>query len=111
MSNIIDFMCNVIVIAEDDVPEMRHVNKWAKVSRCRSDWYEFACVLLPHQEARAIEGNLEGGGSKKCLRKVLEEWMSRTANPTWGMVVDALVQLPETTEVMEAILAEFKLKL
>ena len=98
----------IIVIVGDEEPEMHHVNKWSRVSSRRSDWYEFASALLPKEEARAIESNLRGDGSKECLKKVLRKWMSYTVDPTWGMVVSALEQLPDATEVVEKILADFK---
>ena len=89
---------------------MDHVIKWCRVSACRSEWYDFACELLPRQEARAIESNLRGNGTKACLRKVLERWMNITPNCTWGMIVDALAQLPDATEVREKIIEKFKIK-
>ena len=89
---------------------MHHVNKWSRVSSCRSEWYEFASALLPKEEARAIESNLMGDGAKECLKKVLRNWMNSTVDPTWGMIVKALEQLPDATEVVEKILVEFKLK-
>ena len=88
---------------------MHHVNNWARESSCRSDWYEFASALLPREEVRAIESNLMGNRTKECLKKVLRYWMSCTADPTWGMIMDALEQLPEATEVREKILTQFKL--
>lgn len=90
---------------------MNHVIKWCKVSSCRSDWYEFASALLPKEEARAIEANHGKDGSKACLRKVITEWMNFTPNASWQMIVDALMQLPDATEVVEKIFAEFKLQL
>ena len=88
---------------------MHDVNKWCHVSTCRSDWYEFASALLPKEEARAIESNLRGDGSKECLRRVLRDWMGFTVDSNWGMVVDALQQLPDATVVVEKILDKFKL--
>ena len=90
---------------------MRDVNGWCRVSTCRSDWYKFASALLPKEEARAIEGNLRGDGSKECLRRVLSQWLDYTVDPTWGMVVDALQPLPEATVVVEKILDNYKFKL
>lgn len=88
---------------------MHDVLKWCRVSSCRSDWYEFACKLLPREEARAIESNLRGDGTKECLRKLLVNWMNMTPNATWGMIVDALAQLPDATEVREKIIKKFKI--
>ena len=88
---------------------MNHVIKWCKVSSCRSEWYEFASALLPKEEARAIESNLGGNGNNECLRKVLQLWMNSTPNASWQMIVDALGQLSDATEVMEKIIDEFRL--
>ena len=90
---------------------MHHVIKWCRMSSCRSDWYDFACKLLPREEARAIESNLRGNGTKECLRKLLEKWMNITPSSTWGMIVDALAHLPDATEVREKIIEKFKNKI
>ena len=98
---------NVLGTAE---PELRHVMHWCRESKLRNDWYNFAKALLPRQEARAIEANLKGGGSKECLRKVLEKWMDSTPDPSWGMIVDALTQIPSATKVVETINEKYKVK-
>ena len=98
------------IFIDNSEPEMHHVIKWCRNSSCRSDWYDFACKLLPREEARAIESNLKGNGTKECLRKVLEKWMNITPNSTWGMIVDALAQLPDATTVREKVIEKFKIK-
>ena len=98
------------IFLDNSEPQMQHVIKWCRKSSCRSDWYDFACKLLPREEARAIESNLMGNGTKACLRKVLEKWMNITPNTTWGMIVDALAQLPDATAVREKVIEKFKIK-
>ena len=85
---------------------MDHVINWYKSSTVRTDWYMYAAKLLPQAVAKAIESNLQGGGSRKCLRMVLEKWMQVTpsANQTWSVVVDALTKMHE----MEAVERIFK---
>ena len=101
---------NNIIIADDEEPEMHHVIGWARVSTLRSDWFMFASALLPPEEVNAIESDLKGGGNKECLKEVLRDWMNYTKFPSWGMVVNALEQLPDVTEIVEQILADFKIK-
>ena len=86
---------------------MDHVISWYRSSTVRTDWYMYAAKLLPQAVAKAIESNLKGGGSKDCLRKVLEQWMQVTlpANCTWSAVVDALTKMHET-EAVERIFKE-----
>ena len=88
---------------------MDHVIKWCRRSSHRSDWYDFACALLPREEVRAIESNLKGDGTKECLRKLLVHWMDCTCNASWEMIVNALMELPDYTEVVEKIIDKFKL--
>ena len=101
---------NVNIFKDNDEPQMHHVIKWCRNSSCRSDWYGFACKLLPREEARAIKSNLMGKGVKECLEKVLGRWMNITPNRTWGMIVDALAQLPDATAVREKVIEKFKIK-
>ena len=86
---------------------MDHVISWYKSSTVRIDWYMYAAKLLPQAVAKAIESNLQGGGSKECLRRVLDKWMRVTpsANCTWSAVVDALTKMNET-EAVERIFKE-----
>ena len=89
---------------------MSDVLKWCRVSTCRSNWYKFACALLPREEVRAIQSNLKGKGINECLRRVVDKWMDLTPNPSWDMIVNALTQLPDATEVKEKIIDDFKEK-
>ena len=98
------------IFIDNSEPEMHHVIKWCRNSSCHSDWYAFACKLLPWEEARAIKSNLMGNGVKECLEKVLGRWMCITPNITWGMIVDALAQLPDINEVREKVIEKFKIK-
>ena len=86
---------------------MDHVISWYKSSPVRTDWYMYAAKLLSQAVAKAIESNLQGGGSKECLRKVLQKWMQVTpsSNRTWSAVVDALTKMHET-EAVERIFKE-----
>ena len=101
---------NKKIFIDNSDPEMHHVIKWCSKSSCRSDWFGFACKLLPREEARAIKSNLMGKGVKECLEKVLEKWMNITPNRSWGMIVDALAQLPDATTVREKVIEKFKIK-
>ena len=67
----------------------------------------YAAKLLPPAVAKAIESNLQGGGSRECLMKVLVKWMSVTpsANCSWSVVVEALTKMNET-ETVELIFKE-----
>ena len=86
---------------------MHHVISWYKSSTVRTDWYIYAAKLLPPATAKAIESNLQGGGSRECLRRVLDRWMKVTpsANRSWSMVVEALTKMNET-ETVERIFKE-----
>ena len=86
---------------------MDHVISWYKSSAVCTDWYMYAAKLLPQATAKAIESNLQGGGSRECLRRVLDRWMRVTpsANRSWSVVVEALTNMNET-ETVERIFKE-----
>ena len=85
---------------------MDHVVIWSKKSPLRNHgWYYLACNLINDYEADAIETNNAGGGSKECLKRVLQEWIK--TNPehqrSWGVIVAALEGIDETKVVDQII--------
>ena len=68
------------------------IMQWAKNSPLRMDWYGPAAELIGNNEANAIQANNSGGGSKECLRKLLNKWWGSSAEAVrnWQTIIDAL---------------------
>jgi len=89
---------------DDDEPQMNLVLTWPKKSPLRNGgWYDLACSLISYHEANALEANYTGGGSNKCLEKVIRKWIDSNHPQycTWEVIIAALEKMDEIQVVDE----------
>ena len=89
----------ILCAVEDEVPEMKYLQRWSKDSLLCIDWYNFAVDLIGKNKTEIIKAKYSGGGNHACLERLLSTWWNSTIDHSWQVIVNALKHIDETTVI------------